>query len=301
MALPVDQFTVWPADDSLRLLYLLTACSAAPLLAACHSLQRQFSDLVAIEKKATDESVEYRHSLEMRDAMQNLEHVLAESSHRADTATGGEITAAPPTLEGMLVELTHLEKSLHTEMRFIYGPDWDLAPGKLTSKKGTWVKPSTCFSWEIREDDKLYVPHGVVMPVLQIGRIFDPVELQRHDWGPQHLHVWVKEPIIKSLAARRGVWFIYGPHWEDNGLHITTLADTWLKRSCQMSGELQPFELIYVPKGLVVELKCPIELVEEQWEKFRHAHVHQHRRVTLARPPLTVKQDKYDIFVGQSK
>ncbi|CAK9076958.1 unnamed protein product [Durusdinium trenchii] len=32
---------------------------------------------------------------------------------------------------------------------------------------------------------------------------------------------------------------------EDGDLVFEMFSDTWLKRSCQMSGELQPFELIY--------------------------------------------------------
>merc|ERR1712012_676290 len=72
-----------------------------------------------------------------------------------------------------------------------------------------------------------------------------------------------------------------------------------LKRTTQMSGDLQPFELIYMPKGLPVELlsdPCP---VEEEWEKYRHQYVHLHRKIILTSVPLTVKQDQYQIFVGQ--
>jgi hypothetical protein len=144
------------------------------------------------------------------------------------------------------------------------------------------------------------VPHGIIVPVLQIGRISDKTELKRHDWSNQHLNVWMKPAIIESLDARRGVWFVFSPHWEQQDFSIVANQDTWLKRSCQMSGELQPFELIYVTKGLSVQLRCPPETVEESWEKFRHPHVHQHRKITLAAPPLTVRQDKYDIYVGMA-
>lgn len=145
------------------------------------------------------------------------------------------------------------------------------------------------------------MPHGVIMPVLQIGKITDQVEMKRHEWACLHHRVWVKPSIIQTLETRRGVWFIYGPHWEVIGNDVVANVDTWLKRSCQMSGDLQPFELIYVPKDLCVHLSREPEVVKEQWEKTRHPHVNQHRMVTLASMPLTVKQEKYDIFVGQSE
>merc|ERR1719221_386919 len=135
---------------------------------------------------------------------------------------------------------------------------------------------------------------------MQIGRVLDPAELKLHEWSNQHLRVWLKPSLVRTLETRRDVWFVYGPHFEGEGNVTVAVADTWLKRSCQMSGELQPFELIYVPKGLPLALSSPPEVVSEQWEKFRHAHVHQHRKVALAAPPRTLKQDKYDILFGQS-
>jgi len=139
------------------------------------------------------------------------------------------------------------------------------------------------------------------MPVMQIGRVIDDMELKRHDWVKQHLRVWMKPPIVRTLEARRHVWFIYFPHWESTGSSITALADTWLKRTTQMSGDLQPFELVYVPKGLPVRLANPPSPVDEEWEKYRHHHVHMHRKVVLIAPPLTVKQDQYDIYIGQGE
>merc|ERR1711957_759046 len=97
-------------------------------------------------------------------------------------------------------------------------------------------------------------PHSVIMPVLQIGRITDPLELKRHEWTTQHFRVWVKPAIVQTLEVRRNIWFVYWPHWQCDGLTIVPVIDTWLKRSTQMSGEVQPFELVYVPKGLPVRL-----------------------------------------------
>merc|ERR1712217_255047 len=206
---------------------------------------------------------------------------------------------APIAWQPAWERLQSLEVALHTEMRYVYGPDWEVKPGKLVSKKGTWLKTNTRFSWELIEGQKLYLPQGVVMPVLQIGRVVDPEELKRHEWVGQHLRVWLKPPIVRTLEERTGVWFVYWPHFEDKGLLIVALSDTWLKRTTQMSGDMQPFELIYVPKGLTIRLSQEASPVDEEWEKNRHQHVHLHRRITLATPPLTVKQEQYDIYVGQ--
>ncbi len=40
------------------------------------------------------------------------------------------------------------------------------------------------------------------MPVLQIGRITDLVELRRHEWSTLHHRVWVKPAIIQTLEVR---------------------------------------------------------------------------------------------------
>eukprot|EP00435_Cladocopium_sp_Y103_P070091 s475_g34.t1 len=90
-----------------------------------------------------------------------------------------------------------------------------------------------------------------------------------------------------------------GGRSRDSDLAIVPTVDTWLKRSCQMSGELQPFELIYVPRGVPIYLSKRAHLVDEDWERVRHQHVHLHRKVTLASAPVTVKQEGYDILMGQ--
>jgi len=292
-------FMLWPADDSARLLCLLQARGAAQLLVANQAASRQYRELVGLKRKAEAEPEKFQQVFEAHAALASLECVLAEAENFGATAADGS-SAAPSSFEGALAELASLEDTLHTEMRYIYGPDWELKPGKLISKKGTWLKKTTNFSWEIADHDKFYMPHGVIMPVLQIGRVMDQVELKRHEWACLHNRVWVKPAIIQTMDARRGTWFVYRPHFEVVGTDIIALVDTWLKRSCQMSGDLQPFELIYVPKDLCVHLSREPEVVEEQCEKLRHPHVHQHRMVSLASMPITVKQEKYDIFVGQS-
>lgn len=295
-----ENFKVWPADDSLRLVCLLQACSAVPLVLACQATRRQYSDLVTLQRKAEADPDTFAPFLEVKGALADLECTLAAASD-SSVAPSGTLASASSSFDNSLMELANLENALRTEKWYLYGPDWELKPGKLISKKGTWLKKSTRFSWDVLEQEKLYVPHGIAMPMLQIGRVTDTVELQRHEWAGQHRLVWLTPAIIRTLEARRGVWFIFGPHWEVAGNDVVPAVDTWLKRSCQMSGELQPFEMIYVPKELPVQLACQPELVEEEWEKFRHPHVHQHRRVVLTSPPLTVKQDKYDIFVGQAE
>jgi len=272
---------------------LLRAHGAAPLLATCAGAWQQLQAFVAALRRAGAAGCEA--ALEAELTVARLEATLANASGLLGNP-GAPSLAWGPALQ----KLETLEVALHTELRYTYGMDWEMKPGKLVSKKGTWLKTSARFSWELPESQKLYVPQGVLMPVMQIGKVTDPVELKQHDWVCQHLLVWMKPAIVRTLEARRNTWFVYWPHWEDKGVAIVAMADTWLKRSTQMSGDLQPFELIYVPKGLPLRLAQAPSVVDEEWEKFRHQHVHQHRRVVLAGAPLTVKQDQYDLLAGQA-
>merc|ERR1719498_983819 len=124
---------------------------------------------------------------------------MADAEDKSAVVDSGGLSAAASPLDLSLMELGNLENSLHTEMWYLYGPDWELKPGKLISRKGTWLKKSTRFSWEVSEKNKLYVPHGVAMPMLQIGRVTDSVELQRHEWAGQHRLVWLMPAIIRTL------------------------------------------------------------------------------------------------------
>eukprot|EP00441_Pelagodinium_beii_P013356 CAMPEP_0197680364 /NCGR_PEP_ID=MMETSP1338-20131121/93184_1 /TAXON_ID=43686 ORGANISM="Pelagodinium beii, Strain RCC1491" /NCGR_SAMPLE_ID=MMETSP1338 /ASSEMBLY_ACC=CAM_ASM_000754 /LENGTH=284 /DNA_ID=CAMNT_0043261529 /DNA_START=52 /DNA_END=902 /DNA_ORIENTATION=- len=277
---------VWPQEDILRLLEFLQARSLAPLVAASLSLRSRFQEPVtALRKSEADSACGAFEAWQLQEALQDLESVLVESRQvLGDGSVGGFQSAEQ--------ELQSLEVLLQTEMRYVYGPDWEVKPGKLVSRKGTWLKKTAKFSWELAEggaqnSQKLYLPTGVSVPVLQIGKVTDPAELKLHEWAGQHMRVWLKPGIVRSIEARYGVWFLYWPHFEDRGTAIVPTVDTWLKRSTQMSGELQPFELIYVPRGLAIQLAGPPETVEEEWEKHRHQHVHLHRKVVLASPPLT--------------
>jgi hypothetical protein len=234
--------------------------------------------------------------LEMQEVLTGLEKLLLDTP----TIVGDTRDTPVPTMQACSEHLSAMETAFHTEMRYVHGPDWEMKPGKLITKKGTWLKRTTKFSWETPMSDKLYLPEGVALPVMQIGRVTDPDELKLHEWSSQHLRVWLKPTLVESLEARRDVWYVYIPHFDTEGSVIVTMTDTWLKRSCQMSGELQPFELIYVPKGMLITLTCPPEPVTEEWERSRHGHVYQHRKVTLVAPPLTMRRDKFDIFVGQA-
>jgi hypothetical protein len=280
---------VWPAEDSLRFVCHCQAASLAALLATSRDVWQQFGK----STRSTD-CVEVARLKAQMSALE-VAHSLGQASERLG------VTSQFRSWDAAMDCIGDLERAFHTEMRYVYGPDWDVKPGKLVSRKGTWLKESTKFSWELQEPAKMYIPHGVVMPVLQIGRIIDASELKRHEWSGQHLRVWLKLPIIRTLQARKDVWFVYWPHWQKEGLSAVAQVDTWLKRSTQMSGEVQPFELIYVPKGLPLRLLSEPAVVDEEWERDRHPHVRQHRRFHLASAPVTVKQDKYDILVGQSE
>jgi len=233
--------------------------------------------------------------LEMQEVLTELENLISDAS----TIAGDTLGTQMPTAQACVEHLAAMETAFHTEMRYVHGPDWEMKPGKLITKKGTWLKLTTKFSWEIPANEKIYLPEGVALPVMQIGRVKDPKELKLHEWSNQHLRVWLKPTLVRSLEARRNMWYVYFPHFEGEGTALVAIADTWLKRSCQMSGELQPFELIYVPKGMIVYVTCQPEPVTEEWEKARHGHIYQHRKLTLTAPPLTMRRDKFDIFVGQ--
>lgn len=290
------RLTVWPEEDLIRLLRLLQVNSLVSMATVSTAMFQQLRTPVTLMRNSKSDPVGCAQQVEAQQALASLELAVAQASK----VTGG-IGLPPLAWQPAWERLQSLEVSLHTEMRYVYGPDWEVKPGKLVSKKGTWLKTNTRFSWELTEGQKLYLPQGVVMPVLQIGGVADAEELKRHEWVAQHLRVWMKPPIVRTLEARCGVWFVYWPHFEDKGLLIVAMSDTWMKRTTQMSGDLQPFELIYVPKGLTIRLSQEPVTVEEEWEKYRHQHVHLHRRITLAIPPLTVKQDQYDIYVGQGE
>jgi len=292
--------TVWPKEDMFRLLGFVQAETASRLVVACSALCHGFCSSVALMRQCEAEPGKHEQELQAHQALASLELYISKASTHTSEVEGVGTPEAPLTWNGAWDQLRSLEADLHTEMRYVYGMDWELKPGKLVSKKGTWVKRTTQFSWELSETHKLYIPQGVAMPVLQTGQVADQMELKRHEWGPQHLRVWLKPAIVHMLEARRGTWFVYWPHWEDNGNAIVALADTWLKRTTQMSGELAPFELVYVPRGMSVRLTKPAGPVDEQWETSRHEHVHKHRKVVLVAAPSTVKQDKYDVLIGQN-
>eukprot|EP00927_Polykrikos_kofoidii_P054511 TRINITY_DN48923_c0_g1_i1.p1 TRINITY_DN48923_c0_g1~~TRINITY_DN48923_c0_g1_i1.p1 ORF type:complete len:318 (+),score=52.19 TRINITY_DN48923_c0_g1_i1:84-1037(+) len=287
---------VWLAEDMGPLLRLIGARDGARLASTNKGFCQRLPPLLEhIQKVKADPANESEHlqALEMQEVLADLDNLVEEAGRRC----GGPL----PSFSACVNDLTALEAALHTEMRYVHGPDWDLKPGKLISRKGTWLKHTTRFSWEISQQDRLYLPEGVALPVLQIGRVVDKEELSLHEWSAQHLRVWLKPSIVRTLEGRRNVWFVYMPHFEGEGHMIVANVDTWLKRSTQMSGDLQTFELVYVPKSMVIHLVCPPEPVTEEWEKSRHMHVHRHRKLTLAGFPTTVRRDKYDIFVGQSE
>lgn len=283
---------VWPDEDVLRLWPLLGVRTLARMVVCCRVLHRQFVAPVTAMRKADG-----GHRAELEQVL----HRLSVALEHAAEVTGARDVSQEKGWKEAWEDLFTLQSSLHTEMRYVYGPDFEVKPGSLVSLKGTWLKPNTCFSWQLPDAEKLYLPPGVIMPVLQIGNVTDRRELGRHDWVQNHLRVWIRPPILRALEARRSVWFVYWPHWEHRGLVILAMTDTWLKRCTLMSGELQPFELVYVPKGLSVHLACEPSQVDEEWEKQRHQHVPLHRKVVLALPPLTVKQDHFDILVGQGE
>jgi len=276
---------------------MLQASGVASTSASCTESSRQLQGPLAKMRGGGGAD-----ALEAGQALAAIEALLAgtpASITGAALRPGGAEADCAAAANAAQAQLESLENTLRVECRYCYGPDWDVKPGKLVSRKGTWLKVSTSFSWELSDAQKLYLPSGIVVPVLQIGRVADPVELRRHDWANQHVRVWLKPSIVRTLEARRGTWFVYYPHFEERGLALVAQVDTWMKRTVQLSGELEPFEMMYIPKGLTIQLAAAVAPVEEEWEKHRHQHAHLHRKIVLASPPATIKQDKYDIFIGQ--
>mmetsp|Transcript_6317 Transcript_6317/g.13821 ORF Transcript_6317/g.13821 Transcript_6317/m.13821 type:complete len:320 (+) Transcript_6317:43-1002(+) len=298
-ALPIP---VWPKEDFLRLLALLEVRE----IGAVTSVARSVSDCTKGVRTAKVDSSGVWQSIQLEHTLADLELALSSVKDELEGHSSACASGAPAGQDVWTTAsqvLCQLEDELETELRYVYAPDWDVKPAKLVSKKGTWLKKSSRFSWDMPESDKLYLPHGIAMPVMQIGRVTDPAELQLHDWTSQHLRVWLQPSIVRELEARRGTWYVYWPHFQelktDNGSVIVAVSDTWLKRTTQMSGELQPTELVYMPKGLALELDTEPAVVDEEWEKHRHPYVFQHRKVVTTKPMRTVKQDKYEIFVAQ--
>lgn len=306
-------FVVWPPEDKLRLLEMVGhASGVAPLLATCTKLWHQLWRSVGLLRECQADERRSRAMLEAQAAFDSLEIVLNQTTRLVQMpildaiVTKGIDNIAmpePQAWRSSVSLLDSLEVALHTSMRYVYSPDWEVRAGRMISKKGTWLKTTTKFSWEVSEpDEKIYIPQGVAMPVIQIGHVTDPEEIVRHDWTLQHLVVWLKPSIVETLKRRADTWYVYYPHfYQEDVLTITAQVDTWFKRSCQMSGEMQPFELIYVPRGVQIKLACPAEVVDEEWEKTRHGHIASHRKVTFASPPLKVRQGKYEIFVSQEQ
>eukprot|EP00439_Symbiodinium_sp_Y106_P081479 s3234_g20.t1 len=206
--------TVWPPQDTFRLLGLLEAKDFGTLLPASSSCRKRFQEPVhALRRAEADPKCGALEEMEMREALRDLQSLVAE----AQEAFREE--PCEPGWDSAWQELASLEATLQTEMRYVYAPDWEIKPGKLVSRKGTWLKRTAQFSWELREGgeraEKLYLPAGVAVPVLQIGKVVDQEELKLHDWVCQHLRVWMKPEILQTIEARYGTWFVYWPHFED--------------------------------------------------------------------------------------
>merc|ERR550514_2528717 len=104
-----------------------------------------------------------------------------------------------------------------------------------------------------------------------MSRVRDPYERKRHEWGSQHLRCWLSSNVMRALQSRQCTWFVYWPHWiEVSGNMLVADGNTWLKRTCQMSWELQPFELIFIPKDFRLVTIEPASAVTDPWEKSRH-------------------------------
>lgn len=295
----VDQtFTIWPQKDFHRIVGFLQVSSIAAIAAVCKAMKKH-TEMKMDKTQARPNNLQFlQENLEAEEILRNLSWLSDEAKEKC-----GPLESETCLLQ----QLSRKQEENKTVQAYVYIIDWEIKPGALFAKKGTWLKTSTRFSWELGVEDKLYVPTGLGVPILQVAKITDEVELKRHDWAANHMRVWVKPGIINKLRARRDVWFVYIPHFHEQDDVVVAVQDTWLKRTTQLSGEMDSFELVYVPKGLPIFLTKHPEPVGEPWEVKRHAHVHFHRTLHLDGRPLTTSiQDsqaegttRYEIFIGQ--
>jgi len=289
---------LWPQHDLIRLVGLLQVSGLGALLAACKDFSQNLQAPASAVRQSGANPEDCDQILEAHRILAAMDDTLLQAEKL--TAGQGELSIADleDAERSVLEKINALEADLASVHCYCYSPDIDMAPGKLVARKGTWIKTSTRFSWELPEEDKFYVPQGMAVPIIQLGPVTDREEATRHDWAGQHLKIWMKPAVMKALEARRHTWFVYLPHFRDEGLSLLATSDSWIKRSAQLSGELDPFEMVYIPQGIRIQLAGPVQHVQEEWERDRHNNVYQHRKIVLARPLVTIKQDNFDIMVG---
>ncbi|CAE8675321.1 unnamed protein product, partial [Polarella glacialis] len=108
--------------DLLRLVHLLEVRSLGRLLSASSSLRRRFQAPVdALRREETEPGCGALEALELELALADLGQVLEDSrkvtcNTELDPASGW--TKAVQNLQS-------LEGTMQTEMRYVYGPDWE--------------------------------------------------------------------------------------------------------------------------------------------------------------------------------
>ncbi|CAE7307532.1 ebh [Symbiodinium microadriaticum] len=178
-----------PEPDTFRLLGLLQAKEFGPLLPASSSCRTRFQEPVhALRRAEADPKSGALEEMEMREALRDLQSLVAEAQEVGVRMAGLRHRRALASL------LRCIALSLDE------GPDKYFIAG-LPRKGG-------------ERAEKLYLPAGVAVPVLQIGKVIDQEELKLHDWVCQHLRVWLKPEILQTIEARYGTWFVYWPHFE---------------------------------------------------------------------------------------
>lgn len=242
----VNDPTVWLETDVARLRAYLPR---SELSAVCRSLRRRFPPSLAGAR-----------------GLRRLEQA-GELATAAASASSAEVQALDPVDATIWKEL---------EIWYVFAPDWEVRSHELQSKKGTWVKGTTAFSWEQTPSTKLYLAPGVVMPVATVANVIGE-EKTRHAWSEQHKRVWLKPAILKELWDLQNAWYFYAPHFAQRGDSLVALQDTFLKRTCQMSWDLRDFEKVAIDAHQIMYVS-DVKTVTEPWEVKRHAHVDQHRR-----------------------
>lgn len=294
---------VWPRTDFHRLISMLAVRDIGSMAATCSGLKRKFQGMTENVRGGGDE---LQLMLSAEQLLSDVETLLAVGAEMEGDGGPESLPKAEDSasLDAKVFEATAVAKEI--EKAYIYLPDWQIKPNQIVAHKGSWIKVSTQFSWELQPQHKLYVPAGMAVPVLHTSRVRDAAERGRHEWTRHHSQIWITSKAAKALQARRGVWFVYAPCVEvdpQNPLVAKFKENSWIKRSCQLSGELELFELMCVPQGFRIYLRSPPSQVTEPWEMHRHAHTHLHLRLHLDTEPVTkpiiCDGEKYEFFLGQ--
>ncbi|CAK0839927.1 unnamed protein product [Prorocentrum cordatum] len=98
----------------------------------------------------------------------------------------------------------------------IYLPHWSVQERALGGPKGvtlralqeTFLKASTALSWELGDEDRLYVRPLAELQAVRVGEVLDPAERARHSGSPDHRVVELTQASEGAALAGDALWFV---------------------------------------------------------------------------------------------